>query len=57
MYLALVDVVRTEEKLPVQVGLVDGVQVYHLHVLESRLHEVLQQLAACAIRLDKRTKI
>lgn len=39
--------VRTEEELPVEVGLIDRVQVDHLDVLETRLHQVLEQLAAC----------
>lgn len=48
-HLALVDVVRSEEELPVQVGLVDRVQVHHLDVLETGLHQVLQQLATLPV--------
>lgn len=44
LYLALVDVVRSEEKLPVEVGLVDGVEIHHLDILETGKHQVLQQL-------------
>lgn len=46
-YLAVVDMVRAEEKLSVEVGLVDRIQIHHLDVLKARLHQVLQQLASC----------
>lgn len=46
-HLALVDMVRSEEELSVEVGLIDRVQVYNLDVLEPGLHKVLEQLASC----------
>lgn len=46
LYLALIDVVRSEEKLPVEVGLINGVEIHHLDILESGKHQVFQQLTA-----------
>lgn len=56
-HLAVVDMVRAEEKLAVEVGLVDRVQIHHLDVLKTGLHQVLQQLASCTRHPEKRTKV
>ena len=38
---------RAEEKLPIEVGHVDGVQVDDFNVLEPGEHKVLQQFTPC----------
>ena len=38
--------VRSEEKLPVEVRLVDGVEIHHLDILKTGKHQILQQLTA-----------
>lgn len=50
--LGLFDVLVPEEELAVEIGKVDGVQVYDVNVAESGEHEVLEQLAADAASAD-----
>ena len=42
----LLDVLLSEEKLPIQVAEIDGVQIDDVDVAESGQDEVLEQLAA-----------
>lgn len=50
--LGLPDVLPAKQKLAVQVGDVDGVQVDHLDVLEPAQHERLEELAPDAAGAD-----